>query len=112
MVFMALAALALAGCSDGDGGDDHGDHEGTTGTVRDVAASNFKFEPSTLSIHVGDAVRWTSTQGTHTADGAGGIDSGTLAQGQSYSKEFHTAGTFAYKCDFHPQMTGTVTVSA
>jgi hypothetical protein len=45
-----------------------------------------------------------------TADG-GAFDSGNLATGQTFSQTFSAAGTFAYHCNIHPQMTGTVTVT-
>jgi len=42
--------------------------------------------------------------------GDGGIDSGTLAQGKSFTHTFKSAGSLAYRCSIHPNMTGTVTV--
>jgi LPXTG-motif cell wall-anchored protein len=72
----------------------------------------FHFSPSTVTIHVGDAVVWHNG-GTvpHTATGAG-FDSGTLDPGQSFSHTFTSAGSFAYHCQFHASlgMVGTVVV--
>jgi plastocyanin len=47
---------------------------------------------------------------TVTADGVS-FTSATLAGGGTYSHRFTTAGTFAYHCEIHPSMTGTVIVS-
>ena len=60
----------------------------------------------------GTTVTWTnsdSTQHTVTADD-GSFDSGVLAQGQTFSHTFDTAGTIAYHCTIHPNMQATVTV--
>ncbi|HKW13623.1 MAG TPA: plastocyanin/azurin family copper-binding protein [Candidatus Krumholzibacteria bacterium] len=47
--------------------------------------------------------------------GGGGtkeLNSGNIAPGASFSHTFATAGSFAYHCNFHSVMKGTVTVSA
>jgi plastocyanin len=76
-----------------------------------VEAKNFAFNPKTVTIKVGDTVTWTNQDSTtHTVTGDGGIDSGNLAPGKSYSKTFDTAGTFNYHCSIHPSMTGQVIV--
>jgi hypothetical protein len=52
-------------------------------------------------------------QAPHTATDTGGaFDSGTLQPGESYSYTFNEAGTYAYYCRIHPDMTGAVTVSS
>ena len=47
---------------------------------------------------------WTSEDGT--------FDSGSIAPGESFEFTFDTAGTFAYHCNFHASMQGTITVIA
>ena len=42
----------------------------------------------------------------------GSFDTGSIANGASDSVTFDTAGTFAYICSIHPQMTGSVVVEA
>jgi plastocyanin len=39
------------------------------------------------------------------------FDSGTLAPYGTFQATFTTPGTYAYHCEFHPEMTGTVTVN-
>jgi plastocyanin len=76
-----------------------------------VEIKNFAFEPTTVTVRVGQTVTWTNQDSAaHTVVGDGGIDSGDLSKGKSYSKTFDTAGTFDYHCSIHPQMTGQVIV--
>ena len=79
-----------------------------------VTIANFAFSPATVTIQVGDSVTWTNEDSTpHTATAEGGsFDTGQLANGDSESVTFDTAGTFAYVCSIHPQMTGSVVVEA
>ena len=77
-----------------------------------VTIASFKFEPATLTISVGTTVTWTnndSASHTVTADD-GSFKSETLGKGGTFSQTFTTAGTFAYHCNFHSSMTGTITV--
>jgi plastocyanin len=76
-----------------------------------VDIKDFQFNPSKVTIKVGGTVTWTNSgPSTHTVTGDGGIDSGDLSKGKSYSKTFDTAGTFNYHCSIHPSMTGQVIV--
>ncbi len=77
-----------------------------------ITIKGFAFAPASLDIAIGTSVTWTNEDGTqHTVTaGDGAFDSGSLAQGKSFSHTFDTAGTFDYLCSFHPRMTATVTV--
>jgi plastocyanin len=44
------------------------------------------------------------------AQSGGSFDSGTLAQGASFTFKATKPGTIAYFCSIHPSMTGTITV--
>ena len=79
-----------------------------------VAIEGFAFSPQAVTVKVGDSVTWTNNDGVaHSATANGGsFDSGTIGGGASKSVTFATAGSFAYHCKFHLQMTGTVTVQA
>jgi plastocyanin len=86
----------------------------STAAVTDqaVAIKDFAFAPVALHVGIGTTVTWTnedSTQHTATA-GDGSFDSGTLAQGDTFSQTFDMAGTFHYRCTFHRGMTATITV--
>jgi plastocyanin len=76
--------------------------------------SAFAFTPKTITVHVGDTVRWVNNSSApegHTVTGHG-LDSGTLHQGDDYSFKFSKAGTYDYVCAFHSNMKGAVKVLA
>src|SRR5690348_2723892 len=60
-----------------------------------VAISNFKFSPASITVKRGTTVTWTNNDSAaHTVTGDnGGPASANLAQGQSYSYTFTTAGS-------------------
>jgi plastocyanin len=90
----------------------------TTGTEVKIVSQgyNFAFEPSSLTVHVGDNVTWVNNAGTdHTVVSDNATDpfsSGVLMNGQSYTHQFNQAGVFDYHCSIHPDMKGTITVTA
>ena len=78
-----------------------------------VDIREFEFIPPSVEIAVGDTVTWTN-QGnvphTATAEQRDVLQSGAIAPGSSFSQVFDEAGEFAYFCEFHPNMTGTIVV--
>jgi plastocyanin len=80
----------------------------------DVQVVDFAFQPANLTIPVGATVTWTNTgQRTHTVSADdGSFDSGRLDPGEQFSHTFTAPGTYAYHCGFHPEMQGTITVTA
>lgn len=86
------------------------------GTTQDVTIVGISvgFDPSTLTIALGDEVRWTNgdTIG-HTSTQSAGValwNSGTLSGGDTFSVTLTAAGTYAYHCNIHAVMTGKVRV--
>lgn len=80
-----------------------------------VNIRDFSFNPSTLTVQVGDVVRWSNTGAVpHTASSDTGVwDSGNMSPGGVFSQQFMTAGTFPYSCRIHSSiMRGTITVQA
>jgi plastocyanin len=79
-----------------------------------VTIADFQFTPGSVTVHVGDTITWTNNgPSTHTATARGGsFDSRQLKKGQSASHTFTHAGTFAYFCQIHPFMHGTIVVLA
>lgn len=107
---LVLSAFALTACGSKTPSTTPGSSGGTSGGAS-VAMQNFAFSPATVEIKVGESVTWTNNDSvSHTVDGDGGIASGDMAGGATYTKKFDTAGTFAYKCSIHPSMTGKVVV--
>lgn len=80
--------------------------------IIDVEIKNFAFNPSTITIKVGDTVRWTNKDSVaHTATANdGSFDTGYLSYGQSKSITFSKSGTYDYYCIPHPWMKGKVIV--
>lgn len=83
--------------------------------VTDVAIRNFTFEPKTVTIQVGEKVRWTNMESTailHTAtsgnpgdaDEGELWDSGSLSPGETFTHQFDEVGEFSYFCHFHEEM--------
>ena len=77
-----------------------------------VTIQNFAFGPASLSVAAGTTVTWTNSDtAAHTATADdGSFDSSSIAPGATFSQAFDTAGTFAYHCSIHPNMTATIQV--
>jgi plastocyanin len=70
------------------------------------------FEPAAVEVVAGGSVTWTNTGDvphTATAEDAS-FDSKALQSGATFTQTFATPGTFAYLCQIHPDMRGTVEV--
>lgn len=81
-----------------------------------VTISSFAFSPASITVKAGTTVTWTnndSANHTVTANtpSADAPSSDTLAKGKTYSVTFNKAGTYAYYCAIHTEMTGTVIVT-
>ena len=79
-----------------------------------VAIADFAFAPKAIEAKVGQKITWTNDDAaphTVTAKTGGDVDSGTLAQGASFSFTPTKAGTIEYFCAIHPSMVGTIDVS-
>ena len=83
--------------------------------TKDVSIAGFAFSPADLTIANGVSVTWTNADGvahTVTADD-GSFDSGTIGSGGgTFSHTFGAAGSFAYHCEIHRSMTGTIVVQS
>lgn len=89
---------------------------GTGGSTVDVFVEDFSFSPSTVTIKVGDTVRWNLVGGSHTTTSGtsptpdGGWNQ-TLQSDPPVTVTFAEAGTFNYFCRFHGDfMSGRVVV--
>ena len=72
-----------------------------------VEIKNFMFAPMTLTVSVGTTVSWKFDDSTeHTvAANDNSFTSSALANGQTFTHRFTTAGTVAYHCSIQPFMT-------
>jgi plastocyanin len=77
-----------------------------------VRIANLAFDPSVVTMPAGATVTWTNDDNLpHTVTALDGqFDSGILDPGATFSWTFETPGSFAYQCQLHPTMQGTVTV--
>jgi plastocyanin len=78
---------------------------------------NFKFEPNTSPINVGDTVTWSFVADGHTSASLPGqpdhwrsAASGANAAGSTYTHTFNTPGKYQYICLQHSFMKGTIEV--
>ena len=105
---LALAAVALVGCS----GEATANASPVATTTVDLPKS-YKFVPPAIVIDAGATVTWSNHDDfTHnvTFPGEAAL---TMRPGESVTRAFTTAGTFAYQCSLHPRdMNGTVTVGS
>jgi len=81
--------------------------------LREIEIANFKYSPAELRIDTGDSVVWTnrdSVPHTVTSDAKDELDSGSIADGKSYSHVFEKEGTYSYYCEFHTGMKAKIIV--
>ena len=86
----------------------------SAGPAATVVIKDFLFSPKTVTINVGESVKWDNkgkAEEGHTATGDN-FDSGVLKEGETYTHKFSKAGTFDYICTLHSNMKGTVVVRA
>ncbi|MCX6306354.1 MAG: T9SS type A sorting domain-containing protein [Bacteroidetes bacterium] len=86
-----------------------------------VSVGNFFFSPATVSVNVGDTMRWVWSEGTHTTtstpgaipSGAASWDAPITSTATSFEYKVTKAGSYAYVCTPHaPGMAGSFTATA
>ena len=77
-----------------------------------ISIQDFQFNPATVTVPVGTTVTWTNKDGEpHTVTSSTKLFSSSgLDEGESFSYTFASPGTYAYHCQLHPHMTGTIVV--
>jgi plastocyanin len=77
-----------------------------------VKLSGLRFQPQSLTVHVGDRIQWLNDDLVpHTATAADkSFDSGDIAAGQSWTFVARKTGTVDYACRYHPMMSGRLIV--
>ena len=116
-LILALVPLLVAGCSANRSQDTGGAVPPPPTTIQlsegVVVVQNLSFNPQRIQTPVGREVVWRFSDNglahTVTADDKS-FDSGRKASG-SWPHTFAKAGTFAYHCEVHAKMHGTVVVS-
>lgn len=77
-----------------------------------IAAKNFMFTPTSLTIKAGSTVTWTNFDNEpHTVVSDTGLfRSGALDTNEGFTFKFDKPGTYRFICSIHPQMVGTIVV--
>jgi plastocyanin len=85
---------------------------GEAARAEKVEIVDFAYDPDPVTVQVGGKVTWLNQDSApHTATAEdGSFDTGTLEEGKLKSESFKQAGTYAYICEIHPDMHGTVEV--
>lgn len=118
VLLAAVLALSVAACGDDDGAATTQPAEGTATTEAmgggtEVSIEALAFSPGEITVSVGTTVTWTNDEAgiPHTVSSDDGVwDSGSLEPGDTFSFTFDEAGAFAYHCNIHPSMQGTIVV--
>lgn len=112
-----LAVVALAGCSDDDGGDEQIDLTGEDTVDVDVGAGNgLEYDPAHITVDVGTTVvwEWTGQGGGHDVAAENGEFESDLVDeaGHTFEHTFDDPGTYEYVCTPHQTsgMVGSVEV--
>ncbi|MCL2635491.1 MAG: cupredoxin domain-containing protein [Betaproteobacteria bacterium] len=83
-------------------------------TVVEVRIVDYRFEPPTLSIKLGDSVRWINgekrTSHSVLFPDENSRESERLFPGEHWERRFDRPGRYAYQCGPHPEMKGEVLV--
>ena len=118
-VLAALTTVAACGSDSSGGGappatatESASSGSAPAGGGSTVEIMNFMFMPGSLTVPVGTTVTWKfddSTDHTVSADD-NSFASSPMANGQTFTHTFSTAGTVAYHCSIHPFMKGTIIV--
>lgn len=83
----------------------------TASGAKTVDINHFAFHPPTLRVKRGARVAFVnSSDVTHTATRAGSFNTGHIKAGKSVTIRFTQKGAFAYHCNIHPFMKGTIVV--
>ena len=105
----AVTALALLGA--GCGGSDEKRAAPAAGGDK-VSIADFKFMPANITVPAGTRLVFSNGDtAAHTATANDrSFDTGSIRKGKKATVTLAKPGSFAYICDFHPFMKGTVTV--
>jgi len=112
---LVLAAFVFLtstiGCSKASSGYNDTTIGGTKGN-NEVWLQSSMFDPTSLTVAVNTTVKWTNKDSyahTVTSD-VTKFDSGNLPAGGTFSYQFTSKGTYAYHCNYHSMMKGTIIV--
>ena len=104
-----LSLFALAGCG-GDSDASASPEPAGPAPAATIELEPVSFTPAKVTIEAGETVRWEWKGGVQHDVAGKGFKSKVMSKG-TFSHTFEEPGTYDYKCNVHPTMKGTVTVS-
>ena len=111
-----ITTILFIACSKSDDGNSYNDNNNNSNnntTDNAVSIGSASFSPSSITVKTGTTVTWSNSVyelHTVTADD-GSFNSGDLDYNKTFSRTFNQAGTFAYHCNHHSGMKGSVVVN-
>lgn len=103
LALMLLALVACGGTTTNSGGS-------TSGNT--IVLKNLAFNPSSLSVSVGDTVTFSNEDNVPHHIVVGTDDLGQQQPGETKTWKAPADGTYQMKCIIHPSMTGQITVGS
>jgi plastocyanin len=108
--FAVLLFAASSGCRRASAGTE------PPAVTHHVLIENMKFTPAIINLRPGDKIEFKNQDlvpHTVTEKGAApAFDSGAIPMGTTWDFTAGHAGTFTFRCTFHPTMEGSIIVSA
>ncbi|HET7276157.1 MAG TPA: cupredoxin family copper-binding protein [Longimicrobiaceae bacterium] len=103
---MGVVSFGLSACAPGDSQAD------APPVAHSVTIEGFLYLPPSLTVNAGDTVVWLNKDLVpHTATApTAGLNTGSIAAGESSRVVMNESGEYSYKCAFHPNMEGIVIV--
>jgi plastocyanin len=111
---LLCAILIVSNSCTKDNSNTDGTNNGSGGPgANEVWIKDTAYNPSTITVNAGTTVKWTNKDAvTHTVTSTTGLfDSGNIGNGDIYTHQFGTSGSYPYTCTLHPAMSGTVVVN-
>jgi len=111
---MLLFSFLLISCSK-----DKAEQVIPTATFHEIQSLASQFSPDSLTINVGDTVRWTNASGFHNVNGTSTFFpnnpesfGNAISSNWTFTHHFTVTGTYDYQCDAHYSMgmTGVIIV--
>jgi plastocyanin len=114
LILIAAAATLATACGHGGGAGTANAPKATgSSTAPSITIADFKFTPGAIKVRTRASVEVTNTDNaphTLTADDDHSFDSGTVEPGKSTIIRAPGPGRYAYHCQIHPYMKGSLVV--
>jgi plastocyanin len=128
-LLFAVVALVAAGCGSSNNSSSSSSASsapatttGSTSTSGGTAApsgktvtidmKNIQFNPKTVTVKVGETVKWVNQDSVPHNVSGGPLHSPTFGNGGSFTYKAAKAGKISYVCTIHPGMTATLNVTS